>query len=146
MPAGLYRRHFSPNNYLSGDTEDIRFAGGEMPFPGCSVFEFRTTKLPECILHIDRAGGILVACDSLQNWVSDDAFFSDESRATMRQMGFFQPANFGPVWMQVSQPKAEDFVRLFELPFKHTLCGHGEPLRDTAAQNYQQRFNSVFGA
>jgi galactose mutarotase-like enzyme len=33
MPAGLYRRHFSPDNYLSGETEDIRFAGGEMPFP-----------------------------------------------------------------------------------------------------------------
>jgi len=32
MPAGLYRRHFSPNNYLSGETEDIQFAGGEMPF------------------------------------------------------------------------------------------------------------------
>ncbi|HEV2840003.1 MAG TPA: hypothetical protein VGW39_01645 [Chthoniobacterales bacterium] len=32
MPAGLYRRHFSPDNYLSGETEDIQFAGGEMPF------------------------------------------------------------------------------------------------------------------
>lgn len=32
MPAGLYRRHFSPDNYLSGATEDIRFEGGEMPF------------------------------------------------------------------------------------------------------------------
>jgi len=32
MPAGLYRRHFSPTNYLSGETEDIRFGGGEMPF------------------------------------------------------------------------------------------------------------------
>ena len=33
MPTGLYRRHFSPDNYLSGETEDIRFASGEMPFP-----------------------------------------------------------------------------------------------------------------
>jgi galactose mutarotase-like enzyme len=33
MPAGFYRRHFSPENYLSGETEDIRFAGGEIPFP-----------------------------------------------------------------------------------------------------------------
>ena len=32
MPAGLYRRYFSPDNYLSGETEDIRFGGGEMPF------------------------------------------------------------------------------------------------------------------
>jgi galactose mutarotase-like enzyme len=33
MPAGKYRRHFSPDNYLSGETEDIEFSGGEMPFP-----------------------------------------------------------------------------------------------------------------
>jgi galactose mutarotase-like enzyme len=44
MPAGLYRRHFSPENYLSGETEDIRFAGGEMPFareklPGSYILE-----------------------------------------------------------------------------------------------------------
>ncbi len=32
MPAGHYRRHFSPNNYLSGETEEIQFGGGEMPF------------------------------------------------------------------------------------------------------------------
>ena len=44
MPAGLYRRHFSPGNYLTGETEDIRFAGGEMPFeraklPGSYILE-----------------------------------------------------------------------------------------------------------
>jgi galactose mutarotase-like enzyme len=44
MPAGLYRRHFSPTNYLSGETEDIRFEGGEMPFakeklPGSYILE-----------------------------------------------------------------------------------------------------------
>jgi galactose mutarotase-like enzyme len=33
MPRGLYRRHFSPGNFLSGQTRDIEFAGGEMPFP-----------------------------------------------------------------------------------------------------------------
>ena len=31
--------------------------GGAMPFAGCSAFVFRTTKQPECILRIDRAGG-----------------------------------------------------------------------------------------
>jgi len=32
MPRGLYRRHFSPGNYLSEQTRDIEFAGGEMRF------------------------------------------------------------------------------------------------------------------
>src|SRR3954469_5627001 len=45
MPGGLYRRHFSPGNYLTGETEDIQFAGGEMPFereklPGSYILEF----------------------------------------------------------------------------------------------------------
>jgi galactose mutarotase-like enzyme len=45
MPAGTYRRHFSPGNYLSGETEDIHFVGGEMPFereklPGSYILEF----------------------------------------------------------------------------------------------------------
>ena len=33
MPRGCYRRYFSPDNYLSGETRDIEFPGGEMPFP-----------------------------------------------------------------------------------------------------------------
>ena len=45
MPAGIYRRHFSPGNFLSGETEDIHFGGGEMPFeraklPGSYILEF----------------------------------------------------------------------------------------------------------
>jgi galactose mutarotase-like enzyme len=44
MPRGLYRRYFSPGNYLSGQTRDIEFAGGEMPFskadlPGSIILE-----------------------------------------------------------------------------------------------------------
>jgi galactose mutarotase-like enzyme len=33
MPPGRYRRHFSPGNFLSGETADLDFPGGEMPFP-----------------------------------------------------------------------------------------------------------------
>jgi hypothetical protein len=119
--------------------------GGEMPFGGCSVFQFRTSKLPECIVRIDRAGGILVACDSLQNWLEPDEHFSDQSRQMMTEMGFFQAANLGPVWVQVNEPKAEDFARLRELSFKHVLCGHGAPFRDGAKEAYVARFQRVFG-
>jgi len=34
MPRGLYRRYFSPDNFLSGETREVEFRGGEMPFPG----------------------------------------------------------------------------------------------------------------
>ena len=44
MPPGKYRRHFSPDNYLSGETQEIEFEGGEMPFernmlPGSYILE-----------------------------------------------------------------------------------------------------------
>jgi hypothetical protein len=119
--------------------------GGDVPFRGCDVFAFEHTKLPEAILRIDREGGILVAADALQNWTEPDAFFSDASRKTMTDMGFFQPANLGPVWMQVNDPKADDFLRLAEWPFRHALCGHGSPLRDVAREAYRARFSKVFG-
>ena len=64
--------------------------GGSMPFSACSVFAFEHTKLPEAILHIEREGGILVACDALQNWVKPDEFFSAESRQTMAKMASFK--------------------------------------------------------
>ena len=119
--------------------------GGAMPLAGADVFIFGTTKLPECILRIDREGGILVACDSLQNWLAPDDYFSDESRKMMTDMGFFQKANLGPVWMQVNEPKADDFVRLAALHYKHVLCGHGAPLRDNAKEAYGERFRQAFG-
>jgi hypothetical protein len=119
--------------------------GGEMPFKDASVFVFEATKLPECILRIDREGGILVACDALQNWMAPDAFFSDESRKMMTDMGFFQKANIGPVWTMVNEPQAQDFVRLREVPFHHALCGHGSPLRDSAQEAFHARFSQTFG-
>jgi galactose mutarotase-like enzyme len=42
MPRGCYRRYFSPDNFLSGQTRDIEFTGGEMPFP--------KTELPGSII------------------------------------------------------------------------------------------------
>jgi hypothetical protein len=119
--------------------------GGAVPFPGCNVFDFRTTKTPECILHVDRAGGVLVACDALMNLLGPDEYFSDQSRQVMQEMGFFKPANLGPVWLQVNETKAADFLRLDELSFRHVLCAHGPPVRDTAKEAYTARFRSVFG-
>jgi len=67
MPAGLYRRRFSPNNYLSGETEDIPFAGGEMPFeraklPGSYILEF--VDVPDrTFTFADPPSGRTVAID-----------------------------------------------------------------------------------
>jgi hypothetical protein len=116
---------------------------GPMPVSDGSLFVFRTTQRPECILRLDREGGIMIACDSLQNWVAPDAFFDDETVGKMREIGFFTPTSLGLAWLQESQPQAEDFVRLKTVPFRHALCGHGEPARDAMA-GYHAAFHRFF--
>jgi galactose mutarotase-like enzyme len=67
MPAGKYRRHLAPNNYLSGETQDIEFNGGPMPFPrhqlpGSYIIEF--VDVPERdFTYIDAPTGRKVQLD-----------------------------------------------------------------------------------
>jgi galactose mutarotase-like enzyme len=51
MPRGKYIRHFAPENFLSGETVEIDFAGGAMPFakselPGSFLLELKNIELP----------------------------------------------------------------------------------------------------
>lgn len=120
--------------------------GGPMPFHGASLFVFETAKEPEGILLIDRDDGILVACDSLQNWCAPDRFFSPETAERMTALGFIRPANVGPGWREACDPRPEDFRRLLELPFRHLLSAHGEPLRDRARELLAATFRELFEA
>lgn len=123
-------------NPLSADTK--------LPLESASLFLFTTTQVPEAIICLARDGGIAIACDALQNWLSPDEHFCEHTKTRMQEMGFFTPANVGPVWLQAAEPKPEDFTRLKDLPFKHALCGHGEPLRDSAKEDYLATFSRLF--
>jgi hypothetical protein len=130
----------------SGLTADRSLSSeGPLPLKGATLFSFTTTRLPEGALLLDREGGIMIACDALQNWQAPDAYFSESSRQLMQEMGFFTPANVGPVWLQAAAPGAEDFARLKDWYYRHALCGHGEPLRDTASADFARSFNRLFG-
>ncbi|MBA3763153.1 MAG: hypothetical protein H0X04_07390 [Chthoniobacterales bacterium] len=67
MPAGHYRRHFSPDNFLSGETEEIHFHGGEMPFskeklPGSYILEL--VDVPERLfIFRDNPSGRSISID-----------------------------------------------------------------------------------
>lgn len=67
MPAGKYRRHLSPDNYLSGEAEEIDFAGGEMPFdkkklPGSYILEL--VDVPDRkFVYVDLPSGRSVIVD-----------------------------------------------------------------------------------
>jgi galactose mutarotase-like enzyme len=67
MPRGLYRRYFSPGNYLSGQTRDIEFAGGEMPFlktelPGSIILELLDVPRRQ-FSYVDPPSGRWVTVD-----------------------------------------------------------------------------------
>jgi galactose mutarotase-like enzyme len=67
MPPGKYRRHFSPENFLSGETEEIDFAGGNMPvardkLPGSYILEL--VDVPEReLVYRDAPSGREVIVD-----------------------------------------------------------------------------------
>lgn len=115
-----------------------------LPVNNASLFQFETSNLPEGVLHLHREGGILIACDALQNWLEPDEHFCNASRQRMEQMGFFKPANVGPVWLQAAEPAAGDFSRLKALDFRHVLCGHGQPLLDSAKEDFSATFSRLF--
>jgi len=67
MPAGKYRRYFSPQNYLSGETQDIDFSGGPMPFareqlPGSYILQL--VDVPQRrFVYRDPSSGRIVTFD-----------------------------------------------------------------------------------
>ncbi|HRH95444.1 MAG TPA: hypothetical protein PLB55_05890 [Prosthecobacter sp.] len=137
LPGMMVKNGVAPDKFLTQN--------GRLPVGNCSLFTFQTTKRPECILRLDRDGGIMLACDALQNWETSDQYFDPPSETLMTDMGFFQKANCGVLWMNVNEPKPEDFNRLKEIPFENALCGHGQPLQGAADAFYAASFNRLFG-
>jgi galactose mutarotase-like enzyme len=67
MPPGKYRRWFAPQNYLSGETQDLDFAGGPMPFdrkqlPGSYIIELVDVPKRD-FLYKDSSSGRVVTLD-----------------------------------------------------------------------------------
>ena len=67
MPRGFYRRYFSPGNFLSGETRDIEFSGGEMPLPrtelpGSVILELVDVPRPQ-FSYVDPPSGRWVTLD-----------------------------------------------------------------------------------
>lgn len=130
----------------SGKQTDIELVpGGQIPFPGCSLFVFETSVHPEGILHLDQQGGILVTCDSIKNWLMADEFFSLETTKLYEEQSFFGPATISEVWKQACQVKASDLERLKTLSFRHLLSAHGGPLLNDAYKQVSKTIKKEFG-
>ena len=120
-------------------------ADTELPLADASLFVFETTSKPEAILRLDAEGGILIPCDSLQNWEKPNQYFNFVSKLLMRMMGFLKPTNVGPGWIKFTKPGASDFERLNALSYKHVLPAHGTPVKNTAHADYAAAFERLFG-
>ena len=119
--------------------------GNPGPCADARVFAYETSAVCEGLLLLEREGGVLIACDSLQNWSGPDEYFNEQSAKLMGQSGFFRPANVGPGWRNSAQPKSSDFVRVKALPFRHLLSAHGAPLLHDAHRTLSATFAELFG-
>jgi hypothetical protein len=119
-------------------------ADTQLPLRDATLFQFQTTAKPEGILHLQRHGGVLITCDSLQNWARPGAMWNTVARVAMPLMGFVKPANVGPVWRKGMKVRKEDFDRLQKLSYRHVLGAHGTPVKDTAHEQYGATFARLF--
>jgi len=102
--------------------------GMALPFPESRVFIFKKTIRPEAAILIDRDGGLLITCDSVQHWVPS-TLMSPVAKVLTRLIGFQKPAQIGPPWRKKQTPQGAsllpDFERLAALPFNPLIGGHG---------------------
>ena len=79
-------------------------------------------------LLVERDGGLLITCDSVQHWEPSN-LMSFMAKAVTGVMGFKKPAQIGPPWRKVNTPEGSslkpDFERIAQLPFDKLIGGHG---------------------
>jgi hypothetical protein len=99
-----------------------------LPIPNLRVFLFKETIRAEAALLLQRDGGLLITCDSVQHWVPSE-LMSPLAKLVTRLIGFQKPAQIGPPWRKRQTPEGgslrSDFERLAELPFQRLIGGHG---------------------
>lgn len=119
-----------------------------LPVEDAQLFVFVATNEPEGALILNREGGVLITCDSVQNW-PDTQRCSLPAKWAVRAMGLTKrPAQIGPPWRSRMTPKQgslePDFQRLVERDFKHLIGGHGAPLMDTAKDALEATVAATF--
>jgi hypothetical protein len=151
-----YFERYSPTVWMPPDVEvrpgvtvhhQLR-PGAPTPIEGATLFSFERSHYPELALHIPRHGGLVLTCDSIQNWekTTGCSFFAGLMAPFM---GFKGRACIGPAWKKYCEPKdgrglAPDFERLLEFDFRHLIGAHGAPMKDDAKEALQRTVSRVF--
>lgn len=146
-----YKQRFAPKlwappktKHLGSLTTDEELVPGSSPLAGTQVFAFEQAKQPEVAILVERDGGVLITCDSYQNWTSFDGC-SFVGKLMMRAMGFGPTIIGGPWLKQMGQDVKQDFDRLLDLPFTHLAPAHGSPVRETAKEGLRTAMAGRFG-
>jgi hypothetical protein len=110
-------------------------AGAVLPFPDAELFCFEGMKQQESALLIRRGGGLLVTCDSIQNY-GDYRHNNWVARLLMPWIGFPKTTLVGPIWLKLMTPEGgsleSEFRRLLTLEFDQLLSAHGSLLASGA--------------
>jgi hypothetical protein len=120
--------------HARGLSPDHELHDGQSPLERASVFSFESGREPEAAMLLERReGGVIVPCDSYQNWTSFDGC-SALGKVVLRTMGF-RPTMIGGPWARYMGARVRnDFDALVERDFVHLLPAHGEPIRGTARE------------
>jgi hypothetical protein len=122
--------------------------GCKLPLAGATLHAFEASRTAETVIHLERHDGMLLACDSVQNWEHAPGL-SVLGRLMAGFMGFRGRACIGPGWRKASEPKdGKGFLPAFEqlakLEFRHALGGHGGPIKDTARDDLRAQMKKIY--
>tara|TARA_R110002110_G_scaffold415858_2_gene658584 strand:+ start:20592 stop:21329 length:738 start_codon:yes stop_codon:yes gene_type:complete len=115
-----------------------------MPIPNSSLFTFQTTIFQEGIIILHDNDGILISCDSIQNWTKKDEFFSDDCWEMFVEQGLIGIANIPDTWVSACKPNVDELAEIKSLHFSHLLSAHGEPLMNSANQDLEKSLKNKF--
>lgn len=123
--------------------------GGPCPLDDGIVHSFVGSRTPELAIVVPLHGGILLTCDSVQNWETAHGC-SLLGGWMSRLMGFKGRACIGPGWRKMSEPKGgkgfgPEFERLLQLDFRHAIGAHGPPMCETAKDDLRARVRELYG-
>lgn len=108
--------------------------GSALPTGDGTLLAIASSKMPEGVALLARAGGVLIACDSLQTWTGPDAFFDAASGERMHAAGFFGRVTVGVGYRAACEPSSADLRRIASLSFSHLFSAHGPPLHEGARE------------
>ena len=118
-----------------------------LPFPSAEVFSFQGIVQAETVLLIRGNPGILLTCDSIQNY-GDYRHNSVFARLVMPLIGFPKTTIVGPMWLKIMTPAAgslkSEFERLLELNFDRLLSAHGSLVESGAKARVTSAVNKAF--